>query len=145
MMERLHSTDTLLAGMNGVKVAEGEVSDRKRQLAEKIKDACLTSAVCATAQESQGRIAALRRKLSNQATEERPSADIPGVSHAYRVALGCIWMALRLYCPPLVHFPRRASHRGEHRHVLRGQPPTSGSRHDPGAPAYYNGPYRATG
>lgn len=97
MMERLHSTDTLLAGMNGVKVAEGEVSDRKRQLAEKIKDACLTSAVCATAQESQGRIAALRRKLSNQATEERPSADIPGVSHAYRVALGCIWMALRLY------------------------------------------------
>lgn len=55
---------------------------RKRELELKIKDQHLRFKHAVSRQESQNRIAAIRRKLSNQANDLVPEAEVPGILKA---------------------------------------------------------------
>ena len=117
MTARLHSAETLMNGTVGVKFAsdaghDGDHDARKRSLQENIKE---PSALCLWSrfllltftvqdrknlkhsscghivQASQERIAALRRKLSNQCSPAAPSVTVPGISAALKLC-GFAWV-----------------------------------------------------
>ena len=80
MATRTHSSDTLVRGEEAVHLKDTSGS-RKRDLEIKIKEQppCLSYVL---RKESQDRIAAIRRKMSNQANGVRPEAGVAGILKA---------------------------------------------------------------